>query len=95
MNEKSTRTKVYFAPLVPSANLTGDASGKFTVVIRSSEDALYVPATCVAEADGEVCVYVLDEAGLKEIRPVTVGLITPRSCEILSGLAEGDLVVVN
>lgn len=95
MNEKSTRTRVYFAPLVPSVNLAEGATGKFTVVVRTAEDALYVPLNCVAEADGEPCVYVLDGAGLKTVRPVTVGLTTTRSCEILSGVSEGDRVVVN
>ncbi len=93
MNEKSARTRVYFAPLVPSVNLAEGASGKFTVVVQKSEDTLYVPATCVAEADGQTCVYILDDAGLKTIRPITVGLLTPRSCEITSGLDEGDRVV--
>ncbi len=95
MNEKSTRTRVYFAPIVPSVNLAEGATGKFTVIVESSGDALYVPAACIAEADGAPCVYVLDEAGLKTIRPVTVGLVTGRSCEIISGLSEGDKVVVN
>ncbi len=95
MNEKSVRTRVYFAPLVPSVNLAEGATGKFTVVVAAAADALYVPVNCVAEADGEPCVYVLDEAGLKTVRPVTVGLTTARSCEILSGLSEGDRVVVN
>jgi RND family efflux transporter MFP subunit len=95
MNEKSDRTRVYFAPLVPSVNLAEGATGKFTVVVESSEDALYVPASCVWAADGQACVYVLDEAGLKQIRPVTVGLATQRSCEILTGLSEGDRVVAD
>ena len=95
MNEKSVRTRVYFAPLVPSVNLSEGATGKFTTVVASADDTLYVPLNCVAEADGEPCVYVLDEAGLKTVRPVTVGLTTARSCEILSGLSEGDRVVVN
>jgi hypothetical protein len=95
MNEKSVRTRVYFAPLVPSVNLSEGATGKFTAVVASADDTLYVPLNCVAEADGEPCVYVLDEAGLKTVRPVTVGLTTARSCEILSGLSEGDRVVVN
>ena len=76
-------------------NLAEGASGKFTVVVAASEDALYVPVSCVAEADGAPCVYVPNEAGLKTVRPVTVGLVTSRSCEILSGLAEGDRVIAN
>lgn len=95
MNEKSIRTRVYFAPLVPSVNLSAGATGKFTVVVRSAEDALYLPLSCLAEADGRPCVYVLDDAGLKTIRYIEIGLVTQRSCEILSGVEEGDNVVVN
>lgn len=95
MNEKSARSRVYFAPLVPSVNLAEGATGKFTVVIEAAQDALYVPAAAIAVVDGQTCVYVPGAAGLRTICPVAVGLETPRSCEILSGLQEGDRVIVN
>jgi HlyD family secretion protein len=93
-NESSTRTKVYFAPLVPSVNLKDGSAGRFSVTVDTREDALQVPIGAVAEIGGETCVYALDENGLKYARPVTLGLVTAHSCEILDGLSEGETVVL-
>ena len=51
MNEKSTRTKVYFRILTPSVNLTNDSSGRFSVVVDAREDVLFIPATALTTVD--------------------------------------------
>jgi multidrug efflux pump subunit AcrA (membrane-fusion protein) len=39
-------------------------------------------------------VYVVNDQGQIEERPVTLGLETPTSYEVLTGLKEGDLVLI-
>jgi len=94
MNAQSTLTRVYFAPVIPSVDLSEDASGSFTIVVDSREDTLYIPVNALTEVDGETCVYVLNENGLMSVRKVTVGLTTSRYAEITEGLEAGEEVVL-
>jgi len=94
MNAQSTLTRVYFAPVIPSVDLSEDASGTFTIVVDSRTDVLYIPKNALTEVDGETCVYVLNENGLMSVRPVSVGLVTPRYVEITDGLEVGEEVVL-
>lgn len=93
MNEKSMLTRVYFALLTPSVNLTSDSTGTFSVEVESREGVPYIPATAVTKIDGKTCVYVPDECGLCAVREVEVGLVTQRYAEILSGLEVGEHVI--
>ena len=94
MNAQSKLTRVYFRPVVPSVELEADASGNFTVVVDSRENANYIPLTTLTEIGGVPSVYVPDENGLMEARSVEVGLITSRYAEIISGLEAGDSVIM-
>lgn len=94
MNAQSTLTRVYFAPLIPSVNLSEGESGSFTITVDSSSDVLYIPVTALTEVEGETCVYVLNENGIMTVRPVSVGLVTARYAEITEGLEAGEEVVL-
>lgn len=94
LNEKSTRTQVFFRLLTPSASLTSESAGKFNVVVDSREDVLFIPASALTTVDGAPCVYVPDENGLSTVRGVETGLNTGKYVEITSGLNEGDSVIL-
>jgi len=66
-----------------------------TVVLKVEKrpGALAVPVEAVS-GDKIPSVMVINSAHQIEERPVTLGLETPREYEVLSGLDEGDLVVV-
>jgi hypothetical protein len=55
--------------------------------------ALAVPTEAVAGGRSAI-VYVVDSNQQIEVRTVTLGLETPTSYEVTSGLNEGDLVLV-
>lgn len=93
MNAQSKLTRVYFAPVTPSVNLTADASGSFTITVDQRTDVVYVPTSVLTTVDGVSSVYVLDENGLMSVRNVTVGLTTNRYAEIIEGLEAGDEIV--
>jgi HlyD family secretion protein len=62
-------------------------------VLDRKEDVLYVPVEALTETDSGVEVTVLDN--LKQaIRKVEVGLIGDDYCEVVSGLTEGEKVVI-
>ena len=65
------------------------------VVLDSREDVLYVNKKAIKTAGGKQFVYVLNESGLRESKDVTVGAEFGDVIEILSGLKEGDSVLLD
>ena len=69
-------------------------SGSVNVVLDQREDVLYVDRKAVKTADGKYFVYMLDENGLRTRKEITTGLETGNYVEIVSGLTEGDSVIL-
>ncbi|MES2725099.1 MAG: HlyD family efflux transporter periplasmic adaptor subunit [Pseudomonadota bacterium] len=63
------------------------------VILRRSPHALKVPIGALVRADGRWAVYRI-EAGRARLIPLTVGALTDREAEVLSGLKAGDRLVV-
>jgi HlyD family secretion protein len=63
------------------------------VFLRREAHALKVPVGALQRRGGQWAVFRI-EAGRARLRPVAIGAISDREAEILSGLAEGDRVVV-
>ncbi|MFO7973963.1 MAG: efflux RND transporter periplasmic adaptor subunit [Candidatus Hydrogenedentota bacterium] len=89
--------KVYKTDIV----IEGDASGLRTgvtclaeIIVEQYEDALYVPVQAVVREKGRPTVY-LARGNTFEPQEVDVGLDNNRMIRILSGLEEGDPVVLN
>ena len=58
------------------------------------ENVLYVDKKAVHKASGKYYVYVLDNDGNREMKTVTIGLQANESTEIVSGLKEGEKIVL-
>lgn len=67
------------------------------IVLAQAKDALLVPATAVdnIEPDGSATVRVVDASGNVVDKKVKVGINNNVNVQILSGLAEGDSVIVS
>lgn len=63
------------------------------IILAESDDALKVPRAALFRESGEWAVFVNDK-GRAELRQVTLGLENGLEAEILSGLNEGDQVVL-
>ena len=57
--------------------------------------ALWIPANALVERGELRAVYVVKEAGLPRLRQIRVGQMQDGRMEVLSGLSEGEAVVVN
>jgi RND family efflux transporter MFP subunit len=80
---------------VPNANLTL-IPGMYAEAVLSIEkhaQTLAIPIEALNTQNGSTTAYVVGPDRKIEIKPVKAGLETPDYVEILSGLAEGDLVV--
>ena len=76
-------------------DLKDNVSGKTSAIRAESKDTLTVPTRALTEIDGRTYVYCPTENGVRTIREVTTGLTDGKTTEILSGLSEGDLVIIN
>lgn len=63
--------------------------------VLQRRQTLYVPKTAVTSRTGKQTVWVLREDGTAEEREVRIGLFNDEMEEILSGLAEGDIVILS
>ena len=77
-----------------AANIEMGTTGTITVVLEGRENVLNVPREAVHTADGKALVYCLGEDNTREVRWVETGIYGDNSVEILSGLSEGETVIL-
>lgn len=66
-----------------------------TLTLEAKENVLSVPLEAVNHEGDQTTVYVVDHAGKVADRVVATGLETSTDAEVVSGLAEGDAVIVS
>ena len=90
----SGENEVYLRCSLPTAELSDGDSGYLYLELERCEDVLYVERTAVKSMDGKQFVYMQGEDGLRCTRQVTTGREVGSVVEILSGLDEGDAVIL-
>ena len=86
---------VYFALTEPAFGLEDNDRGTFTLVLDRRENVLRVSSKAISTINGKTVVYYQDENCIKSYKNVTTGLEAEGMTDILSGLEEGELVIVN
>ena len=66
-----------------------------TLTLEKRDNVLAVPLQAVNHEADKTTVYVVTQAGEVQDRPVTLGLETASEAEVVSGLAEGELVIIS
>lgn len=89
--EKGT---LYFRLIDPAVELEGGDRGTFQLMLEHRDDTLYIPTKALITVDGKTAVYQADQYGLKSIVYVETGMTADKYVEILSGLDEGDAVIL-
>ena len=69
-------------------------SGTMIVQTDSRKQVLWVPTGAIHNADNGSYVYVLGQDGIREVKWVETGLYADQGVEIISGLEEGERVIV-
>ncbi len=72
-----------------------NSRGTIEFVLNEYKDVLYLPQSAVHRDNERMIVYVEDEGGFKSIKEVETGIVSDRKIEILSGLEEGDSVIID
>lgn len=97
----STSSAIYYDGLLdvpnPDRKLRISMTAQVRIVLADAQNALTIPAVALGEKtpDGDYMVRVLDERGMPSPRKVKIGINNTVSAEVLSGLAEGDKVVLS
>jgi len=66
-----------------------------TLSLDRKESAIAVPVQAITQNGDQSTADVVSPAGTIEVRNVRIGIETPKDAEVLSGLKEGELVVVS
>ncbi len=78
----------------PAGKLSPGMYAEVTLNVQHSGNALVVPIQAVDQSTAQPFVMLVNPAGKVEKRSVQVGLSTPNRIEIVSGLSDGDKVIV-
>lgn len=68
-------------------------AGTISIVLDERENVLMIPKRSVHTADGKTFVYTLGEDSMREVKWIETGLYGDENVEVLSGLAEGDMII--
>jgi multidrug efflux pump subunit AcrA (membrane-fusion protein) len=66
-----------------------------TITLEKKDNVIAAPLQAVDQSNGKTTVDVVDASSKIEIRPFAAGIQTATYIEVLSGLQEGELVVVS
>lgn len=94
VREEGKRGYVYFALTQPSFELKDGDTGTVEIVLSQRLNVLHVPAKAVTAANGRPIVYYLREDGMKAYKYVETGETIDARTEIISGVEEGESVIV-
>ena len=85
---------VSFVLTTPDATLSVGTRGTVRTAVNSRENVLLLPEECIEFQSDSAYVYYLDAEGVRAVREITVGLIAEGMVEIVSGLQEGEAVLL-
>jgi multidrug efflux pump subunit AcrA (membrane-fusion protein) len=66
-----------------------------TINLEQKGNAISLPLQALNQANNQTTVDVVDASGKIEVRPVVIGIETDTDAEVVSGLQEGEMVVVS
>jgi membrane fusion protein (multidrug efflux system) len=93
--DAATRTALVKARIPnPELKLKGGMFANLVLTLMLRESAIVVPEPALVASGDSVTVFVVDDKGTAQVRPVKIGLRLAGRAEVLSGLQPGEKVVV-
>jgi len=93
--DAATRTALVKARIPnPDHKLKGGMFANLALTLRLRDSAIVVPEPALVNNGDEVTVFIVDEKGSAQVRPVKIGLRLAGKAEVLSGIQAGEKVVV-
>ncbi len=94
-NEKTGKSRVYFLPEGETVTLNDASRASLSLLLDSRRDVLIVSERSVLSAGGKFYVFYENEEGVLTPKQVELGLRVRGRYEVLSGLNEGEALLVN
>ncbi len=93
---KSWGDKIYFSILKGenTDSLEAGTRGEISVVTNRKDDVVLLSSDCIRHAGDKYYVYMLNDEGLREVNWIETGIVGDGVTEIVSGLKEGDEVIL-
>lgn len=91
IDEKGT---MYFEPKVQQYDMLMGQRVLYSLVLEEKENVLYIPTRAVHFIGDDAYVYLYDSEGNRTAKKIETGLAADSKVEIVSGLAEGDEVIL-
>ena len=85
---------IYLALRETMYTLSDNASGTVTLTQAEKQGVLCVPKRAVSQINGKSVVYYPDDYGMRTFKEIEIGLDNGTYVEVISGLEEGDPVIV-
>ncbi len=95
LDETSRTKEIYLLFDADDARINAGMYAKIKLYTTKHENVVAVPYECVATIDGKQNVYIAKDDGTAERREVQVGVIVDGTAEIVSGISEGEKVIVS
>lgn len=86
--------RIYLKMAELNPDIEQGASGSVHLTIEESLSTLWVPNSAIREVKGQYVVYCMDEQGFREMREVEIGVRNDKITEIVSGLEEDEVVIL-
>ncbi len=83
-----------FSEVVDSTSIAIGTTGTITLTIDKRENVLKIPTEAVHTADGKQYVYIVGEGNTREVKWIEAGFYGDTEVEIISGLTEGEKVIL-
>lgn len=93
--EEGINTEKYLQVVDENLSFVNGDKGRVTVVLKEVKDVLYLPVAAVGYKEDKAFVYVEDEGGFKSVKEIEIGITADKKVEIISGLKEGDSVILD
>ncbi len=78
----------------PDGDVKAGDNGKITIVLEEKKNVLNIPASAVYEAEGKHYVYCLGEGNERQVKWIETGMVGGNRIEVISGLTEGERVIL-
>ncbi len=88
-------SRVYFTVHAPGLLMQSGQMGNTTLLLEEKDDVLYIPSYAITLINDEEIVYVENAEGIRSAKKIKTGMKTDENVEVLEGLSEGDLVILD
>lgn len=92
--ESGKKAMVYMVLAAPDAELGNSDQGSFTLLLDERHDVLLIPEEAVGQAGEDSIVYFSTEEGVRDYKVVELGLHADGMYEVISGLTEGEAIIL-